>query len=223
MLFDPSMKKLFIVAGQKEYYLSDMWEYDVRSNTLTELFGNINSAGGPEASFAQRAVIDPTLKEIYTSVALILDVLHCAHFISIGGLSKNHRRGAGISLYLYRYDSTPGTWTKITTEEAPTSAYEAAPVSPQGEMDVEGDASNTSKEEELLEPPARGACQVVYDAKSQTFYVHGGNAGQKSNEATTGPKREERLDDFWSMTLERPADDEIIRRARFEIRRQQYV
>lgn len=65
MVHDPSAKKLFIFAGQKEDYLSDMWEYDIRSNTLTELFPNVTLSGGPEACFAQRAVIDPSLKEIY--------------------------------------------------------------------------------------------------------------------------------------------------------------
>ena len=65
MVHDPLTKKLFIFAGQKAEFLSDMWEYDIRSNTLKELFSNMTLHGGPEACFAQRAVIDPSLKEIY--------------------------------------------------------------------------------------------------------------------------------------------------------------
>lgn len=65
MIFEPNQKKLFIFAGQKDEYLSDMWEYDLQSKTLTELFSNATAVGGPEACFAQRAAIDPTLKEIY--------------------------------------------------------------------------------------------------------------------------------------------------------------
>ena len=70
-------------------------------------------------------------------------------------------------------------------------------------------------------PTARCACQVVYDNNTQTFYLHGGNAGQTSHERNGGPKRDERLDDFWSMTLERPEKEEVMRRAVFEVRRQQ--
>ena len=66
MVFEPNQKKLFIFAGQKdETYLSDMWEYDVQSRGMTELFTNFSTSGGPDPCFSQRAVIDPALKEIY--------------------------------------------------------------------------------------------------------------------------------------------------------------
>lgn len=42
-----------------------MWEYDIQSRTMSELFQNVTTVGGPEACFAQRAVIDPKLKEVY--------------------------------------------------------------------------------------------------------------------------------------------------------------
>lgn len=73
MLFEPNMKKLFIFAGQKEENLSDMWEYDLNTRSLTELFPNVGAVGGPEPCFAQRAVIDSALKEIYVYVYALFD------------------------------------------------------------------------------------------------------------------------------------------------------
>ena len=68
MLFEPSQKKLFIFAGQKDENMSnltDMWDFDIATKTLSERFQNVESVGGPEACFAQRAVIDTDLQEIY--------------------------------------------------------------------------------------------------------------------------------------------------------------
>lgn len=88
-------------------------------------------------------------------------------------------------------------------------------------MEVDGDASTPKKQKETSRPRARCACQVVYDTSSQTFYLHGGNAGQVLQEGGGGARKDERLDDFWSMKLERPSVEEVIRRATFELRRQQ--
>ena len=59
-------------------------------------------------------------------------------------------------------------------------------------------------------PRARCAHQVVYDTTTKTVYMHGGNAGITASGVDAAiakaelPRREEtRLDDFWSMTLER--------------------
>lgn len=65
MTFEPTKKQLFIFAGRKEEYLSDMWMYDIPGKQATQLFDNISTHGGPNPCFAQRAVIDPILKEIY--------------------------------------------------------------------------------------------------------------------------------------------------------------
>ena len=75
MLLEPKQRKLYIFAGQKDDYLSDMWEYDINTNMLTERFQNVASVGGPEACFAQRAVIDPDLQELYVYVLYQLSVL----------------------------------------------------------------------------------------------------------------------------------------------------
>ena len=66
MVLDPPSKTLYIFAGQREdRYLSDMYAYDINTGVAKEIFSNFSIAGGPDACFTQRAVIDPTLKELY--------------------------------------------------------------------------------------------------------------------------------------------------------------
>jgi hypothetical protein len=66
MVLDPMSHTLFIFAGQRDdKYLSDMYAYDIASNTVTELFSNFSASGGLDACFTQRAIIDGRLKEIY--------------------------------------------------------------------------------------------------------------------------------------------------------------
>ena len=73
MVLEPTSKTLFIFAGQREErYLSDMYAYNINTNTASELFSNFTAAGGPDACFTQRAVIDPVLKEMYVYVSLTL-------------------------------------------------------------------------------------------------------------------------------------------------------
>jgi hypothetical protein len=66
MVFEPSSRTLFIFAGQRDdKYLSDMYAFDLSTNTATELYSNFTAAGGPDACFTQRAIIDANLKELY--------------------------------------------------------------------------------------------------------------------------------------------------------------
>ena len=66
MLLDPDTKMLYIFAGQREgIFLSDMYAFDPKTCTATEIFSDSTMVGGPDPYFAQRAVIDPELKEIY--------------------------------------------------------------------------------------------------------------------------------------------------------------
>lgn len=66
MVLDSKLQTLFIFGGQRdEQYLSDMYAFHIPTNTVTELFSNFTVAGGPDACFTQRAVIDPELREIY--------------------------------------------------------------------------------------------------------------------------------------------------------------
>ncbi|KAI5116498.1 hypothetical protein M0805_009923 [Coniferiporia weirii] len=208
MVFEPFKKKLFIFAGQKDDYLSDMWEYDIPSKTMNELFQNVTSVGGPEACFAQRAVIDPALKEIYV----------------FGGLTKGSSvfaPGSGLPVSLYKYDTKPGTWKRVPTAENVSWSSPRTIKLQRSGMDID-DGGTSKVEEEDTEPLARCACQVVYNPRMQTFYLHGGNAGQINRESGSGTVGDERLDDFWSMTLGRPSHEEVVRRAIFETRRQQF-
>ena len=71
MVFDNITQNLFIFGGQREEeYLSDMYAYHIPTNTVTELYRHFTPAGGPDACFTQRAVIDPQLREIYVCVVL---------------------------------------------------------------------------------------------------------------------------------------------------------
>ncbi|EJD02721.1 uncharacterized protein FOMMEDRAFT_156054 [Fomitiporia mediterranea MF3/22] len=217
MVFEPNMKKLHIFAGQKDDYLADMWEYDIQSKTLTELFSNVSTAGGPDACFAQRAVIDPSVKEIYV----------------FAGMTRRHMQSySKLPVFLYRYDKRPGTWMRVPTADASSRVCQASsgaqrqPRSPKRHRtsgESEREASKAVESEEDGEPIARRACQVVYDPNTQIFYLHGGTAQARFDPARgVFPETDERLDDFWSMKLERPSPEEIIRRAVFEIRRQQF-
>ncbi len=72
MVFEPTSRSLFIFAGQRDdKYLSDMYSYDIEKRMTTELYSNFTTAGGPEACFTQRAVIDPQLNELYMYVFAI--------------------------------------------------------------------------------------------------------------------------------------------------------
>eukprot|EP00731_Ephydatia_muelleri_P000964 Em0001g964a len=64
-------------------------------------------------------------------------------------------------------------------------------------------------------PCPRYAHQLVYDEKSHTHYMFGGNpALEKSNKI--------RLDDFWTLKLVRPSVADVLRRSRHLLRRQRF-
>ena len=83
---------------------------------------------------------------------------------------------------MFRYSSRPCSWTR--TQLPPTGTDSA--------------------------PTARYAHQVVYDARTRTAYLHGGNAGRLLESGALGDNvhgndalAEQRLNDFWSMSLSR--------------------
>ncbi|GJJ06436.1 hypothetical protein Clacol_000628 [Clathrus columnatus] len=60
MTFDPVRRRLIIMAGKTgETFLSDMYIYDVDSQTITDVTNDFTTQGGPDPSFCQRAVVDP--------------------------------------------------------------------------------------------------------------------------------------------------------------------
>ena len=66
------------------------------------------------------------------------------------------------------------------------------------------------------EPRPRYAAQMVYDERRKVYYLHGGNPEDAHNKAM-------RLDDLWQLTLLRPTCGEILRRAKFKVRRQRFL
>ncbi|KAI0319167.1 Muskelin N-terminus-domain-containing protein [Amylostereum chailletii] len=158
--YEPNERCLYIFAGMEEgeKYLSDMYVYDIDSNTATEIFSDFTTAGGPDKTFTQRAVMDPSLQEIYVSVSSQRNVYILSSIHSLCGLTRSrtnslpHLDGTN---WLYRYGEQPGTWTQIFSKEPAEDAAEA-----------------------IEQPRTRYAHQVVYDMRSRTIYMHGGNAGR---------------------------------------------
>lgn len=94
--------------------------------------------------------------------------------------------------WVYRYDSWPGSWTPILSN-----------------LSNKDQESPTHRNEE---PIARYAHQVVYNPRTKTAYLHGGNAGvigvpdSVDELATPTPQntgREKRLSDLWELKFQR--------------------
>jgi hypothetical protein len=161
MVLEPKAKQLYIFGGQKdEKYLSDMYVYDISSNTSTELFSNFTNCGGPDPCFTQRAVIDPLMKEIYVYVPSFCHVISLINVVmprrfcgltrNPAGSSKNSVLRSSPCNWIFRYDSKPGKWYQINRHLD----------SPPDEV-----------------PVPRFAHQAVYHAPTRTVFLHGGNAG----------------------------------------------
>ncbi|KAF9120101.1 hypothetical protein BGW39_011659 [Mortierella sp. 14UC] len=65
------------------------------------------------------------------------------------------------------------------------------------------------------EPVPRYAHQLVYDDINEVQYLFGGNPGEQGNMS-------KRLDDFWELRLYRPTPDQIVRKAKYLLRTQQF-
>ncbi|KAF9526572.1 Muskelin N-terminus-domain-containing protein [Crepidotus variabilis] len=104
MVLDQFTKTLYIFAGKRnnDDFLADMYSYDIRTGSSTEIFSNFTTAGGPGASSTQRAAIDPTLKEIYVFSGLTRDS------DQIGTTKLRDTLN-----WVYRYDTRPGEWMQV--------------------------------------------------------------------------------------------------------------
>ncbi|KAF4567413.1 hypothetical protein EYR40_006412 [Pleurotus pulmonarius] len=215
MLLDSFHHTLLIFGGQREdKLLCDMYAYDTVKGTTTELFSNFSTAG-PEPFFTQRAVIDSQLGELYVFSGLQ----------RMPGPGSQRMLVEASANWLYRIDHPrPGKWSKILAHSS--------------------QVLGTSMEASAEIPSPRYAHQVVYDAKTKTVYLHGGNGGIASESGAslersttddvardessvgTSEKRDDRtegrLDDFWKMVLKRPEPSEIVRRATYVVRQQQF-
>ncbi|SNX84669.1 related to Muskelin [Melanopsichium pennsylvanicum] len=79
-----------------------------------------------------------------------------------------------------------------------------------------GSASGAGAPPQATEPQPRYAAQLVFDDRKKVYYLHGGNPEDVLDRCY-------RLDDFWRLTLLRPTPGEILRRAKFRIRRQRFL
>ncbi|KAJ3316887.1 Muskelin 1, intracellular mediator containing kelch motif [Boothiomyces sp. JEL0866] len=67
-----------------------------------------------------------------------------------------------------------------------------------------------------IEPRPRFAHQLVYNENTKVQYLFGGNPGETNNPNL-------RLDDLWELTLQRPSSQDILRRAKFQIRKLWFI
>ena len=104
----------------------------------------------------------------------------------VGSSAKTELR-LDVPKWVYQYETYPGKWIRILPR---------VPTSEGGHVE---------------EPQARYAHQLVYDPKTSQAFMHGGNGGVSSEAPSQQSKPEgeaegddgTRLDDFWSMRLER--------------------
>ncbi|KAF9427905.1 Muskelin 1, intracellular mediator containing kelch motif [Entomortierella beljakovae] len=126
---------------------------------------------------------------------------------SIPSMSSNSSRGQSS-----HHSSTHRTASAALTE--PVSL--AYVLSDQGSWQKIFQNSNLEQgEQSEPEPVPRYAHQLVYDEVNEVQYLFGGNPGEQGSQS-------KRLDDFWELRLYRPKPDEIIRKARYLLRTQQF-
>lgn len=92
----------------------------------------------------------------------------------------------------------------------------SSPLSPNPNRARPGSGSGVNNGAQPTEPQPRYAAQLVFDDRKKVYYLHGGNPEDASD-------RSYRLDDFWRLTLLRPTPGEILRRAKFRVRRQRFL
>lgn len=92
----------------------------------------------------------------------------------------------GSGTWLFSYDPSPGKWIHVSSDAGHNQTLEL--------------------------PQARFAHQVVYDSRTRTVFLHGGNGGtggepleKQHTEGDGSHISPERLDDFWCMQIERLA------------------
>jgi len=187
MVLDPSTKKLYIFAGQREdKYLSDMYAYDIRTNIATEIFSNFSAAGGPEACFTQRAVVDPVLKEIYVFCGL-------TRTTSVTG--PLHALRDDLLNWVYRYDARPGKWMQILRQ--PETSASQRPM-PRFAHQV---VYNPNTRTVFLHGGNAGGTLGSRSSGRDDGDVGAGPQDPEETRENSGAK--ERLDDFWRMQLRR--------------------
>ncbi|KII92653.1 hypothetical protein PLICRDRAFT_480070 [Plicaturopsis crispa FD-325 SS-3] len=235
MILCTRAQTLLIFAGQRDAnYLSDMHAFDLRTNTAREVCANFStpSVGGPDACFTQRAVVDQELGEIY---------VFC-------GLTRSPQQGSATLLHtdspswVYRYDpirpDRPGKWTRILpvplserdeikgaekrAEPQPRYAHQVAYDPRTKTVYLHGGNTGLRKRAGRSGNAERSYEEMRWDDNEEDGGPEAGGGEEKENDKDAAQEIAMRLDDFWSMNLERPAPEEIIRRAIYHVRQQQF-
>lgn len=187
--------------------------YDVDRDLVVELTKDTSKLGGPDAGFTQRSTLDVERQELFLFSGLMREKSgNSLPSTIVANNNGNNGQGAPAVVESARnsfwlYSLAKRTWTRLYAIEQMRPAD-----TEQGIADAEGASASGGAEE----PCPRFAHQLVYDPAARTHYLFGGNPGESSN-----PRR--RLDDFWQLRLERPLNEQdILRRAMFLIRRQQF-
>ncbi|KAJ7451722.1 Muskelin N-terminus-domain-containing protein [Mycena galericulata] len=101
MVLDDRTRTLYIFGGKVNNDTRyDMYAYDIATKTARQLFSDLHRDCGLEASFTQRAVIDPKLQEIYVFSGLSNDRL-----TMVDPLDSSAR--------IFRYSPPPGRWDLV--------------------------------------------------------------------------------------------------------------
>ncbi|KAI9353852.1 Muskelin N-terminus-domain-containing protein [Obelidium mucronatum] len=117
-------------------------------------------------------------------------------FYVLSGLQKDkNTTQESVKNSFWCYNIKKGKWTRVYYNENTTADY-------------------WSKMKDK-EPCPRFAHQLVYDSVRRVQYMFGGNPGDPTNLNL-------RLDDLWELHLLRPNAEDVARRAKFRIRRQQF-
>ncbi|KAI8924913.1 Muskelin N-terminus-domain-containing protein [Entophlyctis helioformis] len=208
MLLNPLTRELYIFAGQRNKdYLSDFYVYEMDTDTVHEVARDYTKLGGPDAGFTQRATIDTSLGEFYVLSGLMRE--------------KNATQET-VRNSFWVYSLKKNKWTRVYQNENTGADYWAQMAD--------------------REPRPRYAHQLVYDHTRRCQYLFGGNPGEIGNPNL-------RLDDLWELRLvrsvhcrrtvlgrpaqwlqprltacdpNRPTTDDVLRRAKFLVRRQRF-
>ncbi|EKM48670.1 uncharacterized protein PHACADRAFT_108484, partial [Phanerochaete carnosa HHB-10118-sp] len=217
MVFDQKMQTLFIFGGQREdKYLSDMYAYHIPSNTVTELFSNFSSAGGPDACFTQRAVLDADLREIYVFCGLTRNRSHTDIVLE-----------SDSPYWIYRYErpERPGKWTKILLAEGSSPMSPTiTPLARYAHQVVYDPTTRTAYMHggnACLEPTSEDGQPRLSSVRATAGSGNRVASEERIEDVGMGHSKD-RLDDFWKMSLIRPSADDMVRRGRYLIRQQQF-
>lgn len=173
--------------------LSDFWRFLPDTSKLERITSDYSAVAGPQPAFTPRANLDIKRNQI----------------VVLSGLTRQSgsSKDSIVKSELWAYDLKKGEWKKVQDKD----------------RKVWGHNEDEDEEEEgrkhqcvfvvlsrvrlgsVLKglgysvgydrlPPPRYAHQFVYNSKSETYYLYGGNSGSDPDS---------RLDDFWQLTITR--------------------